>query len=320
MDDSRTAIMNLLQSRPGARLGLREVNIWPDTLSLWVEQGYPQEEIADSDRMTTLKPVDWVRFFGYDMARANTGFDFLPIRGYHEVLEDKEEWVIARNGGGATFKRWKYRSGAPEHIAFRMTSREVWERDYRSQLLDLDPLRLDVAGTRKLLELRRSQGLYTYFQDMFIWETMRQTMGDICMYESIALEPEWLLDFNRVYTNCYKAHFAYLFENVGLPDGIRLCEDLGYKNGLFCSPRHLERLFFPFYTEIVDFFHQYGLCVELHSCGNVTQALPLIVKSGFDALNPLEVKAGCDALRFAEQYADRLAFFGGLDVRVLESG
>jgi uroporphyrinogen-III decarboxylase len=46
----------------------------------------------------------------------------------------------------------------------------------------------------------------------------------------------------------------------------------------------------------------------------------LIVKAGFDVLNPMEVKAGCDALRFAELYGDQLAFFGGLDVRVLESG
>jgi uroporphyrinogen decarboxylase len=71
---------------------------------------------------------------------------------------------------------------------------------------------------------------------------------------------------------------------------------------------------------MVAFFHGYGLKVELHSCGNVTQALPLIARAGFDALNPLEAKAGCDALCFAREYGDRLAFFGGLDVRVLESG
>jgi len=48
--------------------------------------------------------------------------------------------------------------------------------------------------------------------------------------------------------------------------------------------------------------------------------LPLIVESGFDALNPMERKAaGNDPFLFAERYGDRLAFIGGLDVRVFET-
>jgi uroporphyrinogen decarboxylase len=82
----------------------------------------------------------------------------------------------------------------------------------------------------------------------------------------------------------------------------------------------LEELIFPYFRELIDFFHERNLPVVLHSCGNVTEALPLIVAAGFDALNPMEVKAGCDLFRFAEQYGDRLAFVGGLDARVLESG
>ena len=41
---------------------------------------------------------------------------------------------------------------------------------------------------------------------------------------------------------------------------------------------------------------------------------------GFQAVNPLEAKAGCETLALADRYGDRLAFKGGLDVRVLESG
>jgi hypothetical protein len=48
--------------------------------------------------------------------------------------------------------------------------------------------------------------------------------------------------------------------------------------------------------------------------------MPLIVAAGFDALNPMEAKAGNDLLKFAEQYGDKLAFVGGMDVRILESG
>jgi uroporphyrinogen decarboxylase len=123
-----------------------------------------------------------------------------------------------------------------------------------------------------------------------------------------------------VYTDFYKRHFAYMFDAVGKPDGIWLYEDLGYKNGLFASPRTLAELIFPYYHELVEFFHGYGLPVVLHSCGSQVQALPLIVEAGFDGLNPMERKAkGNDPLSFAEEYGDSLTFIGGLDVRVLET-
>jgi uroporphyrinogen decarboxylase len=123
-----------------------------------------------------------------------------------------------------------------------------------------------------------------------------------------------------VYTDFYKAHFRHMFANVGLPDGVWLYEDLGYKNGLFASPRVLENLVFPYYAEVVEFFHDYDLPVVLHTCGSVAEALPLIVEAGFDALNPMERKAlNNEPFLFAEEYGDRLAFVGGLDARVLET-
>lgn len=149
---------------------------------------------------------------------------------------------------------------------------------------------------------------------------MRKSLGDICMMESLLLDQDWIHDYNRVYTDFYKEHFRVLIEEAGKPDGIWLYEDLGYSNGLFCSPKTLEELFIPYYKEIVDFFHSMDLPVVLHSCGNINAGIPLIVEAGFDALNPMEAKAGCDALILAEKYGDKLAFIGGLDARVLESG
>jgi uroporphyrinogen decarboxylase len=155
---------------------------------------------------------------------------------------------------------------------------------------------------------------------MFIWEIMRQSMGDVTLYESLLLDPGWIHDFNRVYTDFFKAHFAYMFEHVGTPDGIWIYEDLGYKNGLFASPKVLGELIFPYYQELVGFFHSYDLPVVLHTCGSTAQALPLIVEAGFDALNPMERKAkDNDPFAFAEEYGERLAFVGGLDARVLET-
>ena len=103
-------------------------------------------------------------------------------------------------------------------------------------------------------------------------------------------------------------------------DKLRFFEDLGYKDRLFCSPKTLSELIFPYYAEMVEFLHAYDLPVVLHTCGYTEPALEMIVDAGFDALNPMEVKAGNDALAFAERYAEKLTFIGGLDARILESG
>jgi uroporphyrinogen decarboxylase len=235
-------------------------------------------------------------------------------------VEETDEWTVRRNGAGAALKYWKHKSGTPEHIDFVMTDRETWERDYRPYLLELDPKRLDLP---KMLESKASATeaeRWTHYGHMFVWELMRQSMGDVTMYQSLVLDPAWVHDYNRVYTDFYKAHFGYMIEKAGKPDGVWLYEDLGYKNGLFASPKVLSEVIFPYYAELIAFFHSYDLPVVLHTCGSTAQALPLIVDAGFDAVNPMERKArDNDPYAFAEEYGDKLAFVGGLDARVFES-
>jgi uroporphyrinogen decarboxylase len=48
--------------------------------------------------------------------------------------------------------------------------------------------------------------------------------------------------------------------------------------------------------------------------------MDLIVKAGFDGVNPMEVKAGNNIFKMAEKYGDKVSFWGGLDARILESG
>ena len=313
MRDSREVIDAIIHRRPSPRVGLFD-SPWGQTLQDWVRQGMP----ADAEG----KPVDPTEHFGFDMVRAGGWFDLQPKLGVNELLEETDEWKITRDGAGAVFKRWKKRAGTPEHIDFAMTSRAVWDRDYRPHLTGpFDRQRLpDLDITRRRMARQKELGLWKFYGHLFIWEIMRCTMGDYTMYTSLIEDPDWVHDFARVYTDLFKVGYTIYFDEVGLPDGVWLYEDLGYKGSLFCNPRLLEELIFPYYRELVEFFHSYGLPVVLHTCGFTEPALDLIVSAGFDALNPMEAKAGNDALRIAERYGDRLAFIGGLDARILESG
>ncbi len=321
MQTSREVVDNLLRGRPAERMGVNDA-IWGDTLRGWVEQeGYPtRPEKPDAPADDPPRPIPPAEHFDFDMASVGGWFDCLPLRGFKEIVDESDEWEVRRNGAGAALKYWKRKSGTPEHVDFRMTSREVWERDYRPYLLELDRERVGLDAARKAMRTQRERGKWVHYGHQFIFETMRCSLGDVCMYESLLLDPEWIHDYNRVYTDFYKMHYKLLFDEVGVPDGIWVYEDLGYKNGLMCSPKTLSELIFPYFTELVDFFHDYDLPVVLHTCGGVAEALPLILDAGFDALNPMEVNAGCDVVRFAEKHGDRLAFVGGFDKTILETG
>ena len=51
----------------------------------------------------------------------------------------------------------------------------------------------------------------------------------------------------------------------------------------------------------------------MHSCGNINALIPDIIDAGVDALNPLEVKAGMDAIALKRQYGDALVLHGGIN-------
>lgn len=316
------------------RVGLHD-GPWGSTVARWVTEGYPTRKakrmVKEKVREGALEvereierefdqPVPCDEHFGFDMWSVGGWYDMMALRGVNEIVEETDEWRVIRNGMGAALKTWKNKEGTPEHVDFRMTSRAVWERDYRPHVLQIERDRIGIDGARQNLASEKARSQWTHYGTLFIWEHMRRSMGDLCMYESFAVDPEWIRDFNRVYTDHLIGHYRLMFEEAGAPDGVWIYEDLGFKERLFCSPAMLEELIFPFYEEVVRFCHSYGSKVVLHSCGFTMDALDLIVGAGFDGINPLEVAAGNDIFKAVERYGDRLVFVGGFDKRIIETG
>ena len=231
MQTSRQVVDDLLRGGKAERVGLVD-SPWGDTLVAWIQQGYPTRKVYKEVGETRWRedgkseevevageyeePVPPWQHFGYDMVGVGPWFDIQPLRDHSELVEETDAWEVKRNGAGAALKYWKHKSGTPEHIDFRMTTREIWERDYRPHLLELDPERVKVAETRKNYAMAYQAGKWTHFGHMFIWELMRQSMGDVTLYESLVLDPAWVHDYNQVYTDFFKKHFDYLFRAGGL--------------------------------------------------------------------------------------------------------
>ena len=325
----RDDMIRLFKSDNYTRMGLRDVP-WSDTLVEWIKQGFPttKEKYIDyysgNDCYAKFNipeyPVDVIDYFDMDLVKCGFYWDVYPIKGMNEIVSEDDETTVTKNGAGALFRYFKKRSACPEHIGFEMTEPEIWYDKYKPHLAKFEPDRINIPVMKQKYDFRRKQGKFIYFSTMFVWETIRSSLGDEACYMSMLTEEEWMHDICRTYTDFYKQYMQYVFDNVGKPDGVLLLEDLAYKGAPFCSPKVFDEIIFPYYRELIDWLHEKGILALLHSCGCVTTLLPYIADCGFDMLNPMEVKAGCDLEAFVKEYKNNFVFMGGMDARILESG
>jgi uroporphyrinogen decarboxylase len=299
-------VKTLLSKRIPDRMGLFD-HLWPETIpDYWAAQGYPKETAPEF-------------FFDYDMALYGEWINTEPFPRNKDILEQTDRWEVYRDGRGATLKRWKSKSGTPEHIGFDVTTPEKWKK-YREPLLALDPSRFDkFENYQANLEKSHAAGKFVVFGHGSVFEHLRSTIGDEHFLPSMIMEPDWIQDFCRVYVDFFIRHYEHLFRNGPMPDGYWIYEDMGYRNGLFCSPAMLRDMIMPHERRLVDFFKSYKLPVLLHTCGNVMEALSVIIETGFDCLQPMEAKAGMNVVEIAKIYGSKIAYMGNIDVTVLST-
>lgn len=316
MEATRDRADDIVRGRSSGWIGYFDHGPWSSTLERWVKEGYPTRR----DGRGSEVPVEHFDHFEYDMWLVGGWFDIMPISNHREVVAEDDVSVTIRNGAGAVIRNWKHAVSTPEYVGFSMTDRRCWEEVYKPRLLVDEEKRLDIDTAKRQLKRAREAGRWAFYGHQFIWENMRASLGNVCMLESLLLDPGWIHDFCQTYTDLYRRLFAKLVEQAGRPDGIWIYEDLGYCKDLACSPLILETMIFPYYRQIIEFFTSMDLPVILHSDGRIDKAIPLIIDAGFAGINPIEVKAGCDLFSYVKRFGRRLAFVGGFDCRILETG
>lgn len=101
-------------------------------------------------------------------------------------------------------------------------------------------------------------------------------------------------------------------------DCIFFGNDIGTQLNPIISPELFKKYLLPYLKRIIDQAKSYGKKVALHSCGSISQFLPMLIDAGIDALHPLQAKAvGMDAESLAREYKKDLIFIGGVDTQEL---
>jgi len=103
-------------------------------------------------------------------------------------------------------------------------------------------------------------------------------------------------------------------------DGIIFYGDIAYNKGPMISPKHHRELLLPLLRKEVSYCRNRGVLTRFHSDGNITPLIPQLIEAGFNAIDPLEQRAGMDLSFIKREFGDRLCLVGGVDIRLLING
>ncbi len=326
---SKERITRILRHEPVDRIGLFEV-FWAETAQRWVDEGHvavdrdakktSTEGGASYDTTRGVPVVELVEdHFHLDLRRCraiNLVAD--PDAGEKVEAEDEASRTV-RDGNGALLRWLKGRSGAPEHVGFKVQDRAGWEEHIRPYLRDtrLMERRIDRKYYRTMREKCAAEKLYLTLGAVGAFDLMTPMCGHVNLLTGMAADPDWIRDMCDVYSRLTTDLLETLVTTEGMPDGLWVWDDLGFKNGPFMSPAMYRDLIFPAHKRLFDWAHSKKLPVILHSDGFVTPLMSHLIEAGIDCLQPLEAKAGMDLLQLTRDFGDTVSFIGGMDARAL---
>ncbi len=251
-----------------------------------------------------------------------------------ETLREDESEVVVKTGFLATMRK-RFDFPMPEFLS--------WDTDTIEKLeaLEFD----DPFDSRRYFESGDNQiaGVGDGFQrNTPAWiQTVKDLHPDFPVYGSmiecsecltrligqehsllwIAMYPDrlgecinWIGEF---YLQCMKAQIEAA---KGLLDGMVIWGDVAFKQTMLFDPEYWRAYFKPWVKAMIDECHKNDLPVIYHGCGNVDLIFEDFIEMGLDAYNPLEVKAGMDALDLKKKYGNSMGYCGNSNIQVWETG
>ena len=252
------------------------------------------------------KPTDRTPIYGW--VRANMKEKICEQYGTVEAFEDRYEFDAAhifgapspyRNSEYLNQLKSRYEELTPDILLeeefFFPASEQSWD------------------AVEQSLAHHRRRDRFCYLQTPGFFEFFNQAFGieNQLMYlllykdeiaELYAKQADWLLDF----VDCCV--------EVGV-DCVHSSDDWGSQRELMFSPELWRELIKPNLKRVIDYVHQKGLLVSLHSDGCIKAVTDDLAELGLDMIHPWQESAGMSYDTYLEKYADRFAILGGVCVQ-----
>jgi len=293
---SKERFNRILQHKDADRVPIWDFP-WPGTLARWRQEGLPEN-------------VDFVDYFGFDKV-ARITVDNSPQYEAH-TLEETREHRVYSTSWGAVQKDFKNQDSTPQFLEYSITTPDKWRE--AKQRMKPSPERIPWDYLKANYKKWRAEGYWVDAKLNFGFQTVEAfLLGAERMLIALLEDPEWCVEMFNHYLDVDIALYEQVWDAGYHFDAITWTDDLGYKNGMFFSPKIYRELLKPVQKRAVDWAHRKGAMVRCHSCGNINTVVPDLVDLGIDLLHPLEVKVGMDPLNIKRVHGDRLAIHGGLN-------
>jgi uroporphyrinogen decarboxylase len=312
---NRERFRKALAFAPVDRVPNYELGCLGQTVERWIGEGMPEYAAY----MNWFEGEPYFHLERRAFAALNVGM--MPAFGY-DVLEETEEYVIARHWNGVVTKALKAgtvrgtRLCMDQYLSFPVTDRRSfaeikrrydpsapvryplwWDEQVRTWQTRDYPLGLLHNGTFGLYSQLRSwvgtEGIsYLFFDDPALVEEM--------------------IEFN---TEFFLALVERALAQVQF-DFFNFFEDFAGKGGPLISPGIFRKFFLPCYRRITERLRKAGVRhILLDSDGDPEVLIPLLLEAGITCLWPLEQASGMDPVRLRKRFGRDLALAGGLDKR-----
>lgn len=277
---------------------------WPDTLRRWEGEGLV------GGRDGALACLD------ADLSVVNGIIWPDPFPGRREIVAEDASTVTFVDGFGQKVQQFKERSTTPTHLGWECTDSDVWYHRMREAVLTcVDRVDLEAATARYVKA--RQEEKWTYVAAVEPFEILRKLIGDEETLVGMIEEPEWIEDIANVTTANTIANYERLLHRDVRPDSLWVYGDMAFNHATMCSPATYRELIWSSHRRLADWAHEHGMTCIYHTDGNVNGVIDLYLEAGFDALQPLECKAGMDLRTLCPQYGERLLTFGNVDVMAM---
>jgi uroporphyrinogen-III decarboxylase len=107
--------------------------------------------------------------------------------------------------------------------------------------------------------------------------------------------------------------------DVAEPEFMTFAEDMSGKTGPMLSEKLFDEFMLPYYRRVVPEIERRGIVPLVDTDGDVTRAVPWLLRAGVRGLLPMERRAGVDVAALRRSYPD-LVMVGGLDKSVMAEG
>ncbi|MBN1344728.1 MAG: hypothetical protein JXQ73_18695 [Phycisphaerae bacterium] len=269
----------------------------------WVDQGATPEELDLS---------------AFKFRRGQTGG--VPVcTGWiggrdEEILEETEEYLIARDERERTVKLIKSSASIPHPLDYPVKTMDDWLRikhhyEYSEERFG--------ENWAEVAREHLAAGRVVSVDIPGGFDEPRELMGEEATCLAYYDQPELIHDMLETIGATAQRVLDVVSSTVQV-DALYVHEDMAGKSGPLAGPAQVTEFIKPYYRRIWDMLSTRGARLFLQdSDGNMNSVIEAFLDAGLNAMHPMEPAAGMDIVKLRERYGTRLAFEGGIDKHVL---